>query len=74
MAHLPRTTGPLLIVQGSKDAVDALQPVVAGLGTRATLHQIAGADHGFAVARRPATEVIADIAAAVARWMRVAST
>jgi predicted alpha/beta-hydrolase family hydrolase len=69
MAHLPRTAGPLLIIQGSDDEVAALRPVVDGLGRRATLHEIAGADHGFAVPRRPAAEVIAEIAAAVATWM-----
>jgi len=52
-------------VSGDRDAladVDLLKPVVAGLGDRATLHLVAGADHSFRVAA-PEAEAIDAVAA-----------
>jgi len=37
--------------------VDLLKPVVAGLGDRATLHLVAGADHSFRVAAKEAEAI-----------------
>jgi predicted alpha/beta-hydrolase family hydrolase len=48
--HLAQTAGPLLFVQGSRDALaelSLLTPVVTALGARATLHVIDGADHSL---------------------------
>lgn len=49
-AHLQEIAIPMLFVQGSRDELarlDLLEPVVAGLGARATLHLLADADHSF---------------------------
>jgi len=53
--HLQRVALPLLFLQGTRDALaplESLRPIVARLGTRATLHVLEGADHSFAVLRR----------------------
>jgi len=53
--HLQRVAIPMLFVSGSRDALaelDLLRPMVAGLGSRATLHLVDQADHSFKVAAR----------------------
>jgi predicted alpha/beta-hydrolase family hydrolase len=53
--HLGRVEIPMLFVSGSRDALaelDLLRPVVAGLGSRATLHLVDQADHSFEVAAK----------------------
>jgi uncharacterized protein len=71
--HLARATGPLLFLSGARDdfaQMELLRPVVRGLGDRATLHVIDGADHGFT---RP-KGVIDELARTTAAWMdRVSS-
>ena len=50
--HLARTTPPLLFLQGDRDKLaplPALRRAIAPLAKRATLHVVAGADHGFDV-------------------------
>jgi predicted alpha/beta-hydrolase family hydrolase len=51
--------------------------VVRGLGRRAKLHVIEGADHGFGVlvrSGRTAADVMAELATTIAEWMaRVAA-
>ena len=72
-AHLPHAAGPLLFLQGTRDELAPLRrlrSVLAGLGERATLHVVRGADHAFAVRGRGAAEVLAELAAATAAWMR----
>jgi uncharacterized protein len=64
--HLPRTKGPLLFVQGSRDELadlTLLSPIVEALGKRATLHVIEGADHGFS------PKLVPELARIVAEWM-----
>ncbi len=64
--HLPRAAGPLLFVQGSRDALAdlaLLRPVVRSLGTRATLHVVDGADHGFSA------RLIPELARVIAEWI-----
>ena len=71
-AHLADVPQPMLFVQGTRDALaepHLLKPIVAGL-PRATLVEIDGADHGFAVpARRRREDVLGSIADSVARWL-----
>jgi predicted alpha/beta-hydrolase family hydrolase len=53
-AHLPDVAAPLLFVQGSRDAFgtpEELEPALAALEHRATLHVVRGGDHSFKVAR-----------------------
>lgn len=74
-AHLAQASGPLLFVQGTRDDLadlDLLKPVVKQLGTRATLHIVDHADHGFDVlvrSGRTRSEVLDEIAETVAAWM-----
>ncbi|WP_024516690.1 alpha/beta family hydrolase [Bradyrhizobium sp. Tv2a-2] len=51
-AHLADIRVPMLFLQGTRDKLaelDLLRPVVEGLGARATLHLVEGADHSFHV-------------------------
>ncbi len=73
--HLAAAAGPLLFVQGTRDELAELRllrPVVKQLGSRATLHLVDGADHGFDVlvrsGRKP-HEVQTEIAKTIATWM-----
>ena len=74
-AHLPRAAGPLLFVSGDRDALaplPQLSRVVRGLGRRAALHVVAGADHGFDVlvrSGRTRADVQAELAATIAAWI-----
>jgi uncharacterized protein len=74
-AHLADVEIPMLFVQGTNDALaelDLLRPVVAGLGARATLKLIAGADHSFHVpakSGRKDADVLAEVVEAAAAWM-----
>jgi len=50
--HLGEVRIPMLFLQGTRDALaelGLLEPVVKGLGSRATLHLLDGADHSFHV-------------------------
>ena len=73
--HLSRVQIPMLFVSGSRDALaelDLLEPVVAELGERATLHLIADADHSLKVpARSGRTPADAEAEAldVLAAWM-----
>ena len=66
---------PMLFVSGDRDALaelELLKPVVAGLGQRATLHVVRGADHGFKVAAksgRTNADSEAEALDAVADWI-----
>ena len=74
--HLAEVGLPLLFLQGDRDTLadlDLLRPVVAELGSRATLHVEEGADHGFHVLKRSGRtddEVLGSVAGTAARWMR----
>ena len=71
-AHLEGVTIPMLILQGTRDefaGLDLLRPVVAGLGERATLSLVDGADHGFKVKGRKPAEVMADLAERTGAWL-----
>ena len=72
--HLSGVANPMLFLQGTRDKLsdlDLLRPVVDGLGSRATLHVVEGADHGFDMLKRSgrtAAEVLEELAKTVATW------
>ena len=72
--HLAEVDLPLLFLQGERDAfggLDLVEPLVGRLGSRATLHVVAGADHGFHVPRRSGrtdVEVLADLVHRTDEW------
>lgn len=76
-AHLAELKVPMLFLSGAKDTLaelDLLQPVVAGLGRRATLSLFADADHSFHVPARTGrkdAEVMTDLLDAAVAWMAV---
>jgi predicted alpha/beta-hydrolase family hydrolase len=73
-AHLSEIRIPMLLVQGTRDDLadlDLLQPIVAELGDRATMHVVDGGDHSFKVLKRSGRtqeEVMNEIADAVTGW------
>lgn len=72
--HLARVALPMLFLQGTRDSLAdlaLLEPVVRGLGGRATLRVIGHADHSFHVQKRSGRtddEVLDELAEAVAGW------
>jgi predicted alpha/beta-hydrolase family hydrolase len=74
-AHLSDVKIPMLFLQGTRDALaalDQLKPVCAALGSRATLALFADADHSFHVPARTGrkdTEVMAEMLDAAAGWI-----
>lgn len=74
-AHLSDVALSVLFLQGDNDALahlDFLKPVVQRLGTRATLHLLAHADHSFhapAKSGRKDAEVLAEALDTAAAWM-----
>ncbi len=77
-AHLAKVTGPMLFLQGTRDELaDATltQSVTDGLGERATVEWLDGADHAFHVLARSGrndAQVLAQALDALARWAAVA--
>jgi hypothetical protein len=75
-AHLGHVICPALFVQGTRDVFGTpieLEPVLAMLGERATLHAIEQGDHSFAVPRasgRSRRAVLDEVWDAVAAWVR----
>ena len=71
-AHLDAVRVPMLFLQGARDefaGLELLRPVVDGLGGRATLHLLEGADHGFKTRGTKGTDVTDELAGAAAAWM-----
>ena len=72
--HLGRVDVPMLFLQGTRDDfadLTLLEPVVSGLGERATLHLVGGGDHSFGVLKssgRTKDAVLDELADAVSRW------
>jgi predicted alpha/beta-hydrolase family hydrolase len=72
--HLAKVTLPMLFLQGTRDAfagLELLRPIVAKLGSRATLHVIDGADHSFHVPKRSGktdTDILAELAETTSSW------
>ncbi|MFI4970364.1 MAG: alpha/beta family hydrolase [Lysobacterales bacterium] len=73
-AHLFGVQVPMLFLQGTRDELakpGLLQPLVERLGTRATLHVVANADHSFHVpvrSGRTDAQVMDELLDAVATW------
>ena len=74
--HLARVGQPMLFLQGTRDDLADLalvREVCAGLGDRATLHVVEGADHSFGVLKRSGrtgSEVLEELADRIAGWGR----
>ena len=72
--HLERVAAPMLFLQGTRDKLaelSLLRPVVERLGSRAMLHVVEGADHGFDVLKRSgrtSAEVLEELAGTAATW------
>ncbi len=77
--HLADVKIPMLFLQGTRDALaelDLLEPMVKGLGARATLHLVDAADHSFHVLVRSGRndrEVLAEVLDAFAAWVEKVS-
>jgi predicted alpha/beta-hydrolase family hydrolase len=73
--HLAEVKIPMLFLQGTRDALaepGLLEPVVKGLGSRAMLHLLDGADHSFHVLKssgRNDREVMNEMLDAFAAWV-----
>lgn len=73
--HLAGVEIPMLFLQGTRDGLadlDLLKPVVEALGVKATLHEIAGGDHSFAVLKksgRSNEEALAEVLDTLAAWI-----
>lgn len=74
-AHLDAIRIPMLFLTGTRDSLNDLslfRPVIDKLGTRATLHLIDTADHGYKVLKRKrksSEDVFAEMARAVRKWV-----
>lgn len=72
--HLERVQVPMLFLQGTRDDLADLGLITGvcnGLGSRATLHVVDGADHSFAVLKRSGrtdTQVQEELANAITDW------
>jgi predicted alpha/beta-hydrolase family hydrolase len=75
-AHLAEINVPMLFLQGTKDALaeaGLIEPLVASLGKRATLHLVAHADHSFHVpvrSGRKDAQVMDEILDLMAAWVK----
>jgi predicted alpha/beta-hydrolase family hydrolase len=73
--HLTHVEIPMLFLQGTRDGLadlGLLRPVVAALGAKATLHEIEGGDHSFAVLKksgRSNEEALAEVLDTLATWI-----
>ncbi len=74
--HLVRVECPMLFLQGTRDDLADLElitDVCGGLGPRATLHVVEGADHSFGVLKRSGRtgeEVMEELVTSIADWTR----
>jgi predicted alpha/beta-hydrolase family hydrolase len=72
--HLAQVDVPMLFLQGTRDAladVSLIEPLVASLAPRATLHLVANADHSFHVPARSGrkdAQVLDEILDVMAEW------
>jgi hypothetical protein len=73
--HLAGIAIPMLFLQGTRDELadlGHLKPVIASLGAKATLHEIEGGDHSFAVLKksgRTNDEALTEVLDTLAAWI-----
>ncbi|WP_369719720.1 alpha/beta family hydrolase [Bradyrhizobium sp. LLZ17] len=73
--HLAGIAIPMLFLQGTRDKLadlGLLKPVVTALGAKATLHEIEGGDHSFAVLKksgRTNEEALTEVLDTLAAWI-----
>lgn len=73
--HLAQVEIPMLFLQGTRDGLadlGLLKPVIDGLGPKATLHEVAGGDHSFAVLKksgRTNEEALAEVLDTLTAWI-----
>ncbi len=76
-AHLAAVELPMLFLPGTRDALaetSELLPVLAPLGSRATLVEVGGADHSFHVPARSGrsdADVLQELLDRIAAWVRI---
>ncbi|MCK1361348.1 alpha/beta family hydrolase [Bradyrhizobium sp. 199] len=74
-AHLADIAIPMLFLQGTRDGLadlGYLRPVIAALGSKATLHEVEGGDHSFAVLKksgRTNEEALTNVLDTLAAWI-----
>lgn len=72
--HLAGMTVPMIFLSGTRDELanlDLLRPVCEKLGSRASLHLLDTADHGYKILKKPRAspeDVFAEMARAVRDW------
>ena len=72
--HLARVAVPMLFLQGTRDKLaelELLRPVIEGLGSRAALHVVEGADHSFEAPKRSGRTIEGtwgELARIVSQW------
>lgn len=75
VGHLQRVPVPMLFVQGDRDDYADLRelgPILDGLGDRATLHVVAGADHDYDLpseSGRAQKDALREVASVTAAWL-----
>ena len=73
--HLAGIAIPMLFLQGTRDELadlGHLRPVIAALGGKATLHEVEGGDHSFAVLKksgRTNDEALTEVLDTLAAWI-----
>ncbi|MBR0702731.1 dienelactone hydrolase family protein [Bradyrhizobium diazoefficiens] len=73
--HLAGIAIPMLFLQGTRDELadlGHLRPVIASLGAKATLHEVEGGDHSFAVLKRSGRtndEALTEVLDTLAAWI-----
>jgi predicted alpha/beta-hydrolase family hydrolase len=73
--HLADVAIPMLFLQGTRDGLadlGLLKPVIAALGTKATLHEVEGGDHSFAVLKksgRTNEEALTEVLDTLTAWI-----
>ena len=73
--HLAHVEIPMLFLQGTRDGLadlGLLKPVLKALGPKATLHEVEGGDHSFAVLKksgRTNDEALTEVLDTLAAWI-----
>ncbi len=74
-AHLPDIAQPMLFLTGTRDTLNNLelfQPIIDGLGDKATLHLLETANHGYKILKRTRVsqeDIFVEMARVVREWV-----